>query len=141
MLSRFSIWLVESDHLCQTANALENMNSPIKTFPYFRFFLLLLGTSLGSGQVMINEFAASNRTLEVVSGSDATPDWIEIFNGGTSAVDLSGWFLSDDLENAEKWKIPSGTVIDSKSYLVFSLGDDGDRAVFSLRALAGSCQA
>ena len=34
--------------------------------------------------------------------------WIEIFNPGSNAVNLSGLFLTDDLENPGKWKVPVG---------------------------------
>ena len=41
---------------------------------------------------------------------DKTEDWIELYNSGSSAVDLSGWHLSDKESKPEKWEIPDGVV-------------------------------
>ena len=37
-------------------------------------------------------------------------DWIELFNGGSSAVTLDGWYLSDSADNLKKYRISSLTV-------------------------------
>jgi len=60
--------------------------------------------------VLVNE--ALTRTLTV-------PDAIELYNPGNSAVDLSGWYLTDDFATPHKFRIPDGTVIGGGSYLVF----------------------
>ena len=47
-----------------------------------------------TGDIVINEFMADNtRTLQDKDGEYS--DWIEIYNGGTSAADLAGWYLTD----------------------------------------------
>lgn len=67
--------------------------------------------------IIINEIAAA------VSGD--TPDWIEIYNGGTSAVDLSGWGLSDNAARPRKWQFPQGTSLQPGQYAaVFCNGED-----------------
>ncbi|MHC3130231.1 MAG: CotH kinase family protein, partial [Candidatus Bathyarchaeota archaeon] len=66
--------------------------------------------------LVINEFMANND--DAVAGPDGDyPDWIELYNGGTEAVDLSGMYLSDDITNP-KWQFPSGTVIEAGGFLV-----------------------
>ena len=45
-------------------------------------------------------------------------DWIEIYNSGTSSVDLGSWSLSDNENIPDKWKFPEGTIILPDSYLV-----------------------
>jgi len=45
-------------------------------------------------------------------------DWIELYNGGNTAVDLSGWYLSDDNNDPKKYAL-KGT-IEPKNYLVVS---------------------
>jgi len=37
-------------------------------------------------------------------------DWMEIYNGSATAVDLTGYFLSDKASNVTKWLVPSGNV-------------------------------
>ena len=46
--------------------------------------------------------------------------WVELYNTSAQAIDLSGFFLSDDNNLLSKWAIPDGTTIDGYGYLVFS---------------------
>ena len=67
--------------------------------------------------LFINEFMANNDAA--VPGPDGDyPDWIELYNGGTEPVDLSGMYLTDNLANPDKWQFPAGTVIEPKGFLV-----------------------
>ena len=57
---------------------------------------------------------------EIFANSDAPNfDYIELLNRGTSAVDIGNWFLSDNVDNRQKFRIPAGTVIAPGEYLVF----------------------
>jgi len=57
---------------------------------------------------------------EVNTHSDAPEqDWIELFNTTGTAIDLSGWFLSDGSVNLMQYQIPAGTTIPGNGYLVF----------------------
>lgn len=72
---------------------------------------LSVGESIRSGNaegVIINEIAAA--------ASGETPDWIEVYNGGSAAVDLSGWGLSDNAARPRKWQFPAGTVLQPGQY-------------------------
>lgn len=42
-------------------------------------------------------------------GSTAAGDMVEVVNSGSQRVDLSGWFLSDDLESPRKYRFPDET--------------------------------
>ena len=50
---------------------------------------------------------------ELLANSDAAPgkDWIELYNPGPTAVDLSHVYLSDDRLDLLQYKIPDGTVL------------------------------
>ena len=50
-------------------------------------------------------------------------DAVELFNPASTAVDISGWFLSDDQGTPAKFRIPNGTTIPAGGYLVFDEGD------------------
>ena len=65
----------------------------------------------------VNELMANNDAA-VAGPNDGYPDWIELYNGGTESVDLSGMYLTDILGNPTKWLFPDGTVIDAGGYLV-----------------------
>src|SRR5438876_1764863 len=56
--------------------------------------------------VIISEFLAHN-TSGLVDEDGAYSDWIELYNGGASAVNLGGWYLTDDPANLTKWAFPS----------------------------------
>ncbi len=60
--------------------------------------------------------------------STGTPDWVELYNPGTSAVDLSGYKMYDPDGNTDptkKWVIPAGTVIPAGGYLTFDCDGTG----------------
>ncbi|HXG47153.1 MAG TPA: CotH kinase family protein, partial [Methylomirabilota bacterium] len=54
-------------------------------------------------------------------------DWIELFNNGGQAIDLSGWSLTDDRDKPGKWRFPSGTMLEAGAYLLV-LCDDREEA-------------
>jgi len=45
-------------------------------------------------------------------------DWFELFNPNTTAVDLSGYHLTDDLADPTKFTIPTNTVIAGRGFLL-----------------------
>ena len=60
--------------------------------------------ALLAGDVVINEIAAAGASFVDEDGD--TPDWIELQNIGDEAVDISGWFLTDDFTDLTKWQFP-----------------------------------
>jgi hypothetical protein len=46
--------------------------------------------------------------------------WIELYNRGGAAVDLSGYYLTDDRASLAKAELPAGTVIAARGYLTFT---------------------
>ena len=73
------------------------------------------------GGPVISEFLASNDDgLRDANGT--APDWIELFNPGDTAVDLGGWYLTDDPSNPTQWSLPP-TPLEPQQYLtVFASG-------------------
>lgn len=81
---------------------------------YFLFKVTLLITlsfwiNHASSQLVINEYSCSNLNTHTDAFGE-NEDWVEIYNGTASPIDLSGYFLSDKASNLMKWQIPSGTV-------------------------------
>jgi hypothetical protein len=82
-------------------------------------FALLVFPVSANAQVRLNEFMAANDSTAVpnaVAGS--FHDWIELYNGGGTPADLSGWHLTDNSANPAKWTFPAGTVIPAGGYRV-----------------------
>jgi hypothetical protein len=65
--------------------------------------------------VLINE-ALTHTDLPAV-------DWVELFNPNAVAVNVGGWFLSDDGAAPKKFRIPNGTTIPAGDFLVFTEAD------------------
>lgn len=61
-------------------------------------------------QVVINEIESQPRTGE--------QDFVELFNAGTGAADVSGWTIKDN-NDASGFTIPAGTTIPAGGYLVY----------------------
>jgi hypothetical protein len=68
--------------------------------------------------VFINEWMAGN-TMTVADPADGDfDDWFELFNAGESAVDLSGFYLSDTEANPTKFRVPAGYRIPPGGFLL-----------------------
>ncbi|MDP6634354.1 MAG: lamin tail domain-containing protein, partial [Phycisphaerae bacterium] len=81
-----------------------------------------------SGSVVISEFMASNNTT-TTDGAGNSPDWFELYNPTDTAVDLTGWHLTDNANDLTQWAFPSGGSIDltlnpGERMLVFASGQD-----------------
>ena len=88
----------------------------------FLAVLSLFGGRVVSGaDLIISEFMAANENTLTDTDGEAT-DWIEIFNGGLAAVDVEGWYLTDETDLLDQWEFPA-VVIDAGTYLlVFASG-------------------
>jgi len=70
--------------------------------------------------VVINEWMADN------AGPGGFPDpvdglfqdWFELFNPNTNAVNIGGFFLTDNLEQPTKWRIPTNTILAPLGFLL-----------------------
>lgn len=73
-------------------------------------------------QVVLNEVCVSNQTgisvTDPFNGGNDNEDWVELFNTSGAAVDLSGWHLSDDPADPNKWAFPAGASIPANGHLV-----------------------
>jgi hypothetical protein len=96
--------------------------------------------SVARWPVVINEVLASNQTIPDPQGE--FDDWIELYNAGTTAVDVGGLYLTDDPTAPTKWQIPVGraaqTTIAPQGYLLIwadkETADPGLHAAFALSA-------
>ena len=73
--------------------------------------------------ILINEFLAKNDTGALDEAGEAE-DWIEIINNTAGTADISGWYLSDDMQDPSKWSFPSGTTIPSGQTIIVWADDD-----------------
>lgn len=79
----------------------------------------VLSPTISEGDLVINEFVASNDSTSMISDAAGEyDDWIEIYNNSTSTIDFSDAYLSDDPDNLLKWKFPSGTTLIKDGYKI-----------------------
>ena len=93
-------------------------------------FSFLVAPLFASAQdLQITEFAADNTAEVLVDEDGDASDWIEVFNPGTSAVALAGYFLSDDAEEPSQWAFPARSIGAGEYLIVFA--SDKDRSPVS----------
>ena len=76
-----------------------------------------------SAQVVVSEFMAKNDST-LIDGDGNYSDWIELYNTSSNAVDLTGWYLSDDTNNLTQWVFPSKSIAAGEFLVVFASGQD-----------------
>ena len=91
---------------------------------------LLCSHVLFSQTVLINEFLASNATVNV-DASGENDDWVELYNPDAVPVDIGGWYVTDDLSEPTKWQIPTTdptiTTLPAGGFLLLWFDKDPDQ--------------
>ncbi|MBU0705424.1 MAG: lamin tail domain-containing protein, partial [Chloroflexi bacterium] len=89
----------------------------------------------------INELLAENSST-LADENGGYDDWIEIYNSSsTLAWDLGGMYLTNDLSDPTRWRIPDDTLVEPGGVLLFWVdGEEGEgplHANFTLEAGGG----
>jgi len=101
----------------------------------FFWIVLLLALLLSAGHITASSASTTSSNLiinEIMAGNGAGlldedgdySDWIELYNRGDSAINLSGWSLTDDPNQPQKWAFPDMTLGSRQYLLVFASGKD-----------------
>lgn len=93
-------------------------------YSFLRFEELEQRHLLAADPVISELLAANDGSLQDEDGEFA--DWIEINNRGDQAIDLAGWYLTDDEEDLTKWQFPSHFLQAGEYLVVFASGKDRD---------------
>jgi hypothetical protein len=88
----------------------------------YLFIILLLSINLlhsqDSHRIYINEFLSSNVTIDAdMVDFDDFSDWIELYNAEEIAIDLIGYFITDNLNDPYKWQFTESTIIPARGFL------------------------
>lgn len=94
--------------------------------PFYRrpmFFVTPGATNNGASQpitIFINEWLADNSTVLSDPADGQFEDWFELYNPGTNAADLGGYYLTDNLTNKLQFQIPDNGqyVVPAGGYLL-----------------------
>ncbi len=90
----------------------------IASFLITAIIILLFSEKTKSEEsIVINEVCSRNGTLPI-DVAHLGEDYIELYNTTEKSISLEGWWLSDDLENPKKHKLPN-IEIAPKDFIVF----------------------
>ena len=92
-------------------------------FLLLAFCLFPLALFSTAQTLRINEIMSSNSGAITDSDGDAS-DWIELYNAGTSAINLNGFGLSDKADQPFLWTFPEYELAAGEYLLVFASGKD-----------------
>jgi len=73
------------------------------------------------GQLVINEFS-SKGSIKDFDGK--TNDWIELINTSSNPINLSNYFISDNINNMSKWQLPEIEIDSMQKILILCSGKD-----------------
>jgi Na+-transporting methylmalonyl-CoA/oxaloacetate decarboxylase gamma subunit len=102
------------------------------------FFCLLLMLSIvsikgqGIKDIRINEILVKNDS-NCIDQYGVRSGWFELFNTGYSTADVGGCFVTNDIYNPTKYRIPKGdprTKMASRTYSLFYAYNSVDRGIF-----------
>ncbi|MDA3823801.1 MAG: chitobiase/beta-hexosaminidase C-terminal domain-containing protein, partial [Bacteroidales bacterium] len=80
-------------------------------------WLLLNMTSLNA-QILINEFAASNSNTIADPEFNNYSDWIELHNIDSQAWNLKNFYLTDNMNDPNKWQITMDTILEPNGFII-----------------------
>lgn len=97
-----------------------------------------IGLSNKKISVYINEYMSSNKNFVTDMDGDYS-DFVELYNYGDVDVDLSGYFISDNINNMDKYMF-SSTIIKAHNYLIVYLSskNKNDKEVHTNFSLSDS---
>jgi hypothetical protein len=106
------------------------MKARLQVIITFLFFYSAVAQSQG---IFINEFLASNSSTNSDPDFGLRSDWIELYSDLDSTVDLTYWFLTDDLNDSTKWQFPEGSAIEPGDFLII-WADENDTSLIHLHS-------
>lgn len=69
-------------------------------------------------KLYINEFMALNRST-IADEKNQYDDWVEIYNGEDTSINLSYFYLTDNFNKKTKWRMPAVTIPPKKWILIW----------------------
>ena len=85
---------------------------------YFTLLFFFFYIGVQAQTIKINEVVSSNSEYTDEDGD--TPDWFELHNSGSEDISLDGLFISDDLDELDKWVFPNIILAPDKYLLVWA---------------------
>lgn len=93
------------------------------------FVYLTKPVHASDSSVVINEVMASN-SAAAADNVGEYDDWIELYNRSAQTVDISGYILTDNDLNLDKFELPANTLLAPDSYLIIWADEDKSQGDF-----------
>ena len=84
---------------------------------------LVILLSTDESGLVINEIMASNRIV-IHDEDGAYHDWIELFNSSSRTINLEGYWLANDPDQAMQWVFPETEIGAGEYLLIYASGND-----------------
>ncbi|MCE9613404.1 MAG: lamin tail domain-containing protein [Lentisphaerae bacterium] len=132
-----------------TQTALQSTQSVAQTPPSEAAYTPGTSNSLAAAlpefpPLWLTEVMTSNTATTVDNLGEYDP-WLELFNAGTNAIDLTAYYLSDSFTNLRRWSFPAGASIAAGERVIVWLdGEPGETAAnawhtsFDVNAASGT---
>src|SRR5437867_3741847 len=92
------------------------MNTRYLILPIILLIATIASLGRAADNVLITEVLAINNSV-LKDEDNEYPDWLELYNAGTTTVNLDGWYLTDNDNELTKWRFPA-TNLPPKTFLV-----------------------
>jgi len=86
-------------------------------------FILIGSNEISYSKVVINEILASNSSINKDPDFNENADWVELYNSGNTTVNLKGYYLTDNYNIPEKWKISIDVFLPPKGFIIIWTDD------------------
>lgn len=118
------------------------MMKRLKTLAFLLGIIVIAqgGFAQSAKDLRINEVLLNNKTSYVDNFGNRSA-WIEIFNTAYNKVNIAGCYLTDDLKNPKKYRIPKSdpnTLIHTRSFAIFFADDKTTHGTFHLNFVLDS---
>lgn len=124
----FTVSVSKVQYYVYADNSVAGAFSPARAEHEF-YTLNAYAQEINVGEVVINEFMATNKTI-ASDETDTFEDWIELYNNASTSINLFGHHLSDDRDNLGKFTFPKNTMIAPKGYLAIWADEDATTKTF-----------
>ncbi|KAF0139517.1 MAG: hypothetical protein FD122_3186 [Stygiobacter sp.] len=101
------------------------------------FIFILLTNVLNGQNLTVNEFMASNSKTILDKDFNSYSDWIEIYNSGSSPINLKNYYVTDDLKLPTKYQINIDCIVAANGYVLL-WADDVNTGIHTNFKLSGS---
>ncbi|MHC4743392.1 MAG: lamin tail domain-containing protein, partial [Planctomycetota bacterium] len=112
-------WLIDANQPADfSGNGVNNVD----------FSMLANNWRVAGESLVISEFMVSNASAapltqgEILDEDGESSDWIEIHNPTSKAVELNGWYLTDDPNELDQWQFPAVSIARGEYKVVFASG-------------------